>query len=115
MSDMLTIRQIKNAKDFKIEQLKVQEWGKGHIFVRTMHAKDQDAFEQAQNKGTLKNYKVTLALLTVCDENGVLLFNAKDDEKWLAEKSGSALTKIFNVAMKLNWVDEKDIKEMSKN
>ena len=76
----------------------------------------RDAWEMAIPKNTndMKNFRANLAVLTVCDENGDLLFKPEDAEL-LGNKSAKALGKIFNAATKLNHITGKDVEEIEQS
>ena len=127
---MLRKEQIQAAKDRPREWVAVPEWTpEGETFdsavhgvwVGTMSAKDRDSWEQGvywkkseDEKSNLENLRTLLAIYSVQDETGTRLFDATD-VTWLAEKAGTALTGIFDVAMRLNKLRKKDTDELTKN
>lgn len=114
---MLDRQSILEAQDLPQETLHIPEWN-GSVIVRTMTAKDRDSFEAGllDNKGNrnLINIRARLAQLTVCDEQGQLLFS-EEDVPLLGAKSCKALDRILPVAKRLNGLSEEDIQELEKN
>ncbi len=115
---MLTAEQILKADDLgELVKVSVPEWG-GDVYVKVMTGRARDYFELTGQK-TIENPKINsiralLCAATICDENGKLLFtNAQVGD--LAEKSGSALDKVFTVAQKINKMANSDIEELEKN
>jgi len=112
----LTKDQILRADDLPREQVDVPEWG-GSVFVRTMTGAERDAFEQsiADDSGrNLANLRARLAVLAVVDADGERLF-ADSDALSLGNKSAAALSRIFNVAQRLNALTNADVEELEKN
>ena len=112
---MLTRDQILNASDIKTEVVSVPEWG-GDVIVGTMTAGARDNFEsQMLDKKTgRKNARAKLAAATIQDENGDLMFSEKDIEA-LGKKSGAALDRVFDAALKINRIGPSDMDELAKN
>ena len=113
----LTKDQIFNASDHQIKTLNIPEWG-GDICLKTMTGFQRDKYEseilKCQKNNSFVNMRVKLAIYTVCDEDGNLLFEEKDINL-LTKKSASALDKIFDEATKMNGISEEDIEELEKN
>ena len=112
----LTKDQILRADDLPREQVDVPEWG-GSVFVRTMTGAERDAFEQSivEDSGrNLANLRARLAVLTVVDADGARLF-ADSDAMVLGGKSAAALSRVFNVAQRLNALTNSDVEELGKN
>jgi len=110
---MLNRDAILAADDLPKEKITIKAWG-GDVFVRTMKAADRDRWEQWVSKNPGVNVRASLAVNTVCDENGNLLFSEADIEA-LGQKSGAALGQIADVAFKLNRVLSEDVEAMEKN
>jgi hypothetical protein len=117
---LLTKDQILNADDLKFEDVKVPEWG-GAVRVRTMTGTDRDQYEQYivnirsdKKDDNLANIRSMLLAHTVVDDNGELLFT-KDDIEALGLKSVKALQRLFNVASKLNALNDSDIEDLAGN
>lgn len=117
---MLTREQILGKKDIKIEKVFVEEWD-DTVCIRVMDGKTKDKLELSlitekgeTKKQLLENFRARLAALTICDEEGNLLFT-EADIKLLSEKSNTALGTIVDAASKLNKITPKDKEEMVKN
>ncbi len=96
---------------------------KTEVWVRAMTAREKDDWQMSLVSGKGKrrtldqsDMSAKLAVRVCCDENGELIFGA-DDWKWLTEKSGKALTRIFDAAAKLNGFAQadEDEEELLKN
>lgn len=110
---MLNKDQILQAKDAKTEKVEVPEWG-GFVYVRMMTARQRDQFEAEQISDPYKDVRARLAVHTVCDEQGEMLFQ-KQDVDALGQKSAAALDRIFSAAVKLNRITKEDVDELEKN
>ena len=117
---MLSKTDILAAKDIKIEEISVPEWG-GSVFVKEMTGAERDKYESSilEIKGgnqtvNLQNARAKLAAFTICDENGNRIFSEADISA-LASKSATALQRIFEKAMSLSRIGEKDIEDLTKN
>jgi hypothetical protein len=95
------------------EEVQVPEWG-GTVFVKTMSGTERDRFETLLVENKRRNFRGTLAALTVCDEAGKRLF-AESDAQALSEHAASALERIATVAIKLNKFTDNDVRELEKN
>jgi hypothetical protein len=112
---MLTRDQVFGAEDIKTEVVDVPEWG-GSVIVGTMTGYARDIFESQMldKKNGNKNMRAKLAAATVQDEEGNLLFSEKDIEA-LGKKSGAALERIFDAALRINRIGPNDVDELAKN
>jgi len=112
----------------ELEVVKVDLGKDEFVFVRQMTGHERDQFEQSlrrevkDNKGTvtgyetaLNDFRAKLAVVTMCDDKGVLLLEPRD--YMLLSKSMSALRleKIVNEAQKLNAISEEDKDVLVKN
>jgi hypothetical protein len=102
---------ILEADDLPRESIEVPEWG-GMIYVRTMTGTERDAFESTlvegegmNRKQSLANFRARLVAITATDEKGVRLFS-DDDATRLGMKSSLAISRIFNVAQRLNGIGQ---------
>jgi hypothetical protein len=117
----LTREQILQARDMKLEAVEVPEWG-GTLYVRTMKARDRDAFEasrvrlSAENKPEIVsiNTRARLLSMTVCDDKGVLLF-LEEDIELLGEKNAGAMDQVYEVALRINAMRNQDLEKKLKN
>ena len=111
---------ILQADDLPQQSVECPEWGQT-LNVRTLTGAERDDFENAvqsagKTKGgmDLRGLKIKLVLLTLCDEDGELLFDATD-EIVLNSKSSKAIDRIFQVAQKLNGLTAEDAEELLGN
>lgn len=121
---MSTLReQIKAAEDFQVsDPIPCPEWGKDCILhVRTISGAERDAFEESvlvkkgkKREVSLKDIRAKLVCLAACDSNGTPVFTP-GDEKWLTDKSGKVLDRLFSEAQKINGITEEDVEELMGN
>jgi len=111
----LTANDILSVDDIKRELVSVPEWG-GDVWVRGMTGEERDKFEasvlQIRSSGqtvNMRNLRAKIASMTICDEDGVLLFDGKADG--LAKKSAAALQRVFVVAQRLSRIGDSAIHE----
>jgi len=102
------------------------ENGEG-VYVRSMTAFEKDLFEQSlrkevkNDKGetdfvlSLSNFRSKLAVNTICDEKGELLFSPGDYIELAKSMLASRLETIVNEAQKLNAITEEDKEKIVKN
>lgn len=112
---MLTRDQILQTEDIKRELVSVPEWG-GDVYVGMMTGAGRDMFDaQIVNKKTgTQNVRAKLAAATVQDEDGSLMFTVEDIQA-LGKKSGSALNRVYEVAVRLNRMGANAEEELGKN
>lgn len=110
----------------KIEKV---ELTRGFVYVREMTGKEKDAWETSLMKRKpsgnktvrgdfeidLDGFRAKLAVVTVCDENGDLIFKAEDVKTLNAAMSAVNMDKIVSVAQRLNAISEDDKEEILKN
>lgn len=120
MSDILTKDGILNSKDLVTEKVEISEW-RGHVFVRTLLSEEKDQFEVGtlvdpgnSEEVRLDNMRARLVALVVVDAEGERIFS-DEDAPALGKKSASAVDKVYSVASRLNAIDKKDEKELTKN
>ena len=108
------------SSDLPQQSVECPEWGQT-LHVRTLTGNERDDFENAvqtasKNKGgiDLRGLKIKLVLLTLCDEDGELLFDATD-ALVLNSKSSKVIDRIFQVAQKLNGLTAEDVDELVGN
>jgi hypothetical protein len=109
------------ARDLKMEPVAVPEWPDvGTVYVRAMSGRTKDAYEQwcldckNNHGGRVQNARGMLAALTVCDQDGVLVFTDADAES-LGQKSAAPLDRILDVAMRLNGMTQAEVDALEKN
>lgn len=113
---------IQAIDDLIREKLFIPEWGQdAFVYVCVMPGTARDELEaesvdlkDGDTATKLKNFRARLAVRTVCDETGKLLFT-KNDIEWLGKKSCAALDRIYDVAARLNKIGQKDIENTIKN
>lgn len=107
---------ILQSDDLKREAVEVSEWG-ATVYVQVMPSVDRDAFETACLKDgemTRENFRARLAAWTVVDEQGRRVFTDGDAEL-LGAKSGTAMNRLFPVALRLNRMGKADVEELVGN
>lgn len=105
--------QILASDDLPREAVEVREWG-GSVWVRTLNGLQRDGFETATAGKAKIETLAMLAVRTVCDEAGSLLFS-EDDVPALLQKNADAILRIVEVALRINAINRKDIDELEKN
>jgi hypothetical protein len=103
---------------------------RGHVFVREMTAKEKNTWElsltkilpkvgrqQQETVMNLEDYRVKLAICTICDEQGTRLFDMKPNViATLSERiSASNMERIADKASELNKITKEDQEELVKN
>lgn len=117
----LTREQILQAADLTLEPLFVPAWG-GEVFVRTMKASARDKFEasrvrlnaERQPELVADNTRARLLSMTVCDEQGKLLFSESDIDA-LGEKDAASVDAVYDVALRINAMRTQDLEKKLKN
>lgn len=102
--------QILKINDLKTERVNIPQWGTD-IFVKAMTSQCKDIFEVKYAKSN--NIRAAYAVFCVCDKDGKLLFDESDIDA-LGGKSASALSKIFDVATRINGYSKEDIDGLEK-
>lgn len=116
--NILSKEAILAADDLPREVVHVPEWG-GDVYVRTMSGTDRDAFETSliarSDAGSgadavagagstrMDNVRARLVALTLCDADGVRLFDDADIVA-LGRKSARALDRVFAAGQRLNGI-----------
>jgi hypothetical protein len=107
----LTRDQILGARDLKVVEVEVPEWG-GRVRVSMMTGTERDGFEAETviRRGkkvdvNMVNMRARLVARTVVDETGARLFSDEDVLE-LAKKSSAALNRVFETARVLNGLTE---------
>jgi hypothetical protein len=112
--------------ELKIEKVQLT---RGFVYVREMTGYEKDVWEQSMLKQrpsgdknkpveyetTLEDFRAKLAVVTVCDESGELLFQPKDVKTLNKMMSASNMERIIEAAQRLNAVTEKDKEDILKN
>ena len=120
MGDILTKQQILDSDDRKMERVPVPEWG-GDVLVRTLSAKERDAYEgrhihvvDGEAQFVFEGSSADLGTLAICDEAGKSLF-AQAEVAALGEKSSAMMSRVCDVARRLNGLDTKAAERAEKN
>lgn len=115
---ILDKKSVLSAKDIIKELVPVPEWG-GEVYVRGMSGEERDKWEAGivtsngkTQRVDMKNVRAKLAAMTVCDEEGNLLFSTNDVPD-LSKKSAAALQRIFAVAQRLSKIGDDDVAELT--
>jgi hypothetical protein len=117
---VLTFDQIISSQDLPKELVTVPEWG-GDVYIATMTAGDRDAYEMSvanmQNgkmKPDMRNIRAKLVSRCLVDEDGVLICT-EDKINDLSKKSSKVLDRLFDIASKINGINEVDQVKIAKN
>lgn len=123
---MLNKEMLLTKQALKIEKVEFESGD--FIYVREMTGKDRDNFENSIMKArrdakgdikgydqVLENFRSKLAVVTICDEKGDLMFAPNDANKLSECISISNLEKIVEVASNLNKITPKDKEDLLKN
>lgn len=113
-------------EDIKIEKLNLSD--NEFIYIKEWTAQEQNDFELSlteevkDEKGRIKDYKrnlndfrAKLAVSSVCDEKGNLLFKTNDYKLLSKNMSAKKLSKIADAIAMLNKIDEENIENLAKN
>jgi hypothetical protein len=123
----LTRDQILESPEFVTEPVDVPEWGGdgARVLVKALSSAERDRYEQSIIKTSGKGRKATrelnlinarakIAVLAMVDEEGKPLFT-ENDMPLLSRKSGAALGRIAEVAMRLAGLTDEDLDELEGN
>jgi hypothetical protein len=120
MAKLLGRAEILGKKDRTHQDVKVNEWG-GLVRVQSLTGTERDQWEEAcqEQRGKDKVFstkQLREKLLSFClvDAEGKKLFS-EGDIALLADKNAAALTRLFDVARKLNGIGAQDVEELTKN
>jgi hypothetical protein len=123
----LTREQLLVKQELKKEKVKISA---GETFVRQMNGREKNLFEltlghwedqevdgKSQQKyvRTLEDFRAKLAVHTVCDKDGILLFKPEDVSTLSENMSAADLERIGDAAQKLNAITDLDREKMVKN
>jgi hypothetical protein len=105
--------------DLRTEDVQIPEWGGAWVRVRTLNASERDHWEAGIvnriGKKTVfnsENIRARLCLLCLVDEEGNRLFDDGDMFP-LGGKSAAALSRIYDVASRLNGLSDADVEELA--
>ncbi len=109
---ILSIDEIIAANDVKVERVKVPEWGdEAEVCVRGMTGRQLD-FETSQDK---PNVRARVVAWCLCDEDGKAINPSPEQVAKLGDKSGSAVNRICNVALRLSGIGGGALEDTEKN
>ncbi len=94
------------------ELVSVPEWG-GDVWVRTLTASERDQLEMEWERTKRVHFRARLVYYCACDDQGKDLFRA-EDIPILGGHSTSALTRICDVAFRLNKFTREEVEELEK-
>jgi hypothetical protein len=94
------------------ELVAVPEWG-GDVWVRTLSASERDQLEMEWEKSKRIHFRARLVYYCACDEQGADLFK-QEDIAILGAHSTAAITRVCDVAFRLNKFTREDIEELEK-
>jgi len=110
-------KDILDADDKYVEPLEIPEWG-GSVYIRRVSGRERDRFEEMvtddKQKVTIKNFRAKFAVMVLCDEKGIPLFEYKD-APLLGSKFGGALDKVLEAGRRVNGISEQDVEKMVGN
>lgn len=122
MGRTLSRAEIESANDIRTEVIPVPEWG-GDVAVRQLTGAERDVFETSLVRTTpdgkrepdLANMSAKLVAACLVDgETGDRLFSDADIQR-LANKSATALRRVFEVAQRLNGMGAGAVEAVEKN
>lgn len=86
----------------------------GKLRVRVMSAVERDRWEAVHSRGPTENLRARILQATCCDEDGKLLF-AIEDIPALNQLPWVAVERVVEAAVKLNRLDNDEVKDLEKN
>lgn len=115
---------IKSKKDLlnaiprpHVEKVFIRAWNK-HIYMRQFTVKQKDAWDQELENSPpdkrLINYRIKLAVNTICDEKGELLLDESDMLE-ISKGANPGFDEIFENAMRINSISKDELEEQAKN
>ena len=110
----LSREDVLGVNDIKIVKVDMPEWLDGYVYVKGMNGLEREEFEKFYRDDTNEplNIRAKLAAMTICDEDGTLLFSIEDAEE-LGKKSASSLVRIFDVSRGLNSLGDEESEKAS--
>lgn len=91
----------------------------GGVFVRMMSGTERDAFEEQctnakEQTGSVAGFRGRLAVFTVCDAEGHLVFTRNDAAK-VGDLPAVDLDRVYEAAAPLNGLTDADVEELVGN
>ena len=117
---LLSREQLLTNENLDVTKIEFEK-GEG-VYVRQMTGRERDTFEQSiisfDKKGNVErktqDFRAKLAVCTVCDAEGDLLFKPEDAEMLSMNISAARLEEIVKVAQKINGMSSEDVEELTK-
>lgn len=106
-------QKILSFTDTKPIQVEVPEWN-CTVYLRQWSGVDRDSFTSWFGNNKDKNGSLKILVLTLCDENGELLFTDEDMEA-LNQKSFKVLERLTLAALQLNGLNPEAVEDAKKN
>jgi hypothetical protein len=113
----MTRDEIIDVQDLKRVEVPVPEWGDGRsVYVREMSAIEREEMESlADTDGKVRgNTMGRVAAMTICDVDGNRLFTL-DDAQALGSKNIAALKRVFDAAVGLSKLTNKEMEKIEGN
>lgn len=113
---VLTADQILAADDAGLLKVEVPEWG-GDVYIRVMSVGERDSYERmwiGKRESGVENFRTEYLARVLCDDKGKLLFTKQQTES-LASKSGAVMGRLFDAAMKHNYMQEDAVEQVGKS
>lgn len=104
---------ILSLNDAKLMPVEVPEWN-CTLHVRVMDVETRGRWEELSDGKKTEGIRELLLCLTVCDEQGELVFTL-DDVAALSKKSAVAVERLFVRSAKLNKLSKKDVRDLEGN
>jgi hypothetical protein len=115
-------QQIEKADDRKQTFVPTPEWGPDSgVYVRSLSGAERDLWDAGNWKTVAgkvvpnpEHRRARMVVLAATDEHGVKLFN-NDDVRWLSDKSGAVLDRIFEAVANISATSPAALEEAEKN
>jgi hypothetical protein len=104
---------LSRAPSLPREEVPVPEWG-GSVWVRTLTASERDQLEMSWEQTKRVHFRARLVYYCACDEEGKTLFRP-EDLAVIGAHSTAAVSRICDVAFRLNKFTKDEIEELEKN
>lgn len=117
---MLSAADILKAEDLPVQCVAVPEWG-GDVYVATLRADERDELEESwlkiRNADSNEGFRAYCVAFCLCEADGKRLFNdgVLEAARALGKRSAKPVSRLFDVACKLNGLTGNDVKELEKN
>jgi hypothetical protein len=112
----LAREEILKPRGLQVEEVQVPEMG-GSVFVRVMSGIERDAFEAevlADPATRMVNIRARLAVRTICDAQGTLIFTPEDAVE-LGKQAWVGLDRIVTASQRINRLNDAALEELKGN